>query len=409
MKSIKTKEIINSIKERPNSYLVMALLIVLTCIFFYQRFFLTFIFFSIITVAGLIYAILRKKDENNTTENFSIAGLFAIALVFYFYALIYLSYSFHDLDISLPKMVKGCMSPNEQGDAIGGIMNGIVGICISSFTALAFYAQYKANQQVKDQFLNEQIQTLVFKAIENKNFLISSTFGYGAENSLERIIKNLTESLENSIIKDFGIDIIHNPEKYEQNLIPNKFIKLLISRINEEKEIKEREEIYERTIKNEFQVKQILHCFIANESKQTIKENKIQGAYLLVQLLIQDNLDFVYSYITQINFIIQQIDKLNVSKEIYLYFFGTLKNEEICLLLYLRLYSISNLRGLNTLVLDKIDIDERFIQQLLKSNISLNYTNKLLVGEITIKQMIEEIKRIEKYCDEFPILDKLRE
>ena len=68
-------------------------------------------------------------------------------------------------------------------------------------------------------------------------------------------------------------------------------------------------------------------------------------------------------------------------------------------MLYLYLYSIPNKIAATSLInLDRIDINAKFIEQIQKSNISLNYSNKLLVGEITIKELIEEIKRIEKYC-----------
>ncbi|MFN5848904.1 MAG: hypothetical protein ACK43K_10460, partial [Chitinophagales bacterium] len=75
----------------------------------------------------------------------------------------------------------------------------------------------------------------------------------------------------------------------------------------------------------------------------------------------------------------------------------------MCLLLYLYLYSIPKIVGYNKIILDEIKLDARFIEKIQSSELSINYSNELLIGEITIKQMIEEVKRIEKYCEEFPI------
>jgi len=327
--------------------------------------------------------------NNNDREVINNLGI-VIVIIFLIPIILICTAICHDNGFDMAKV-------GQIGDVVGGITNPLVAIIAIFFSFLAFYIQYKANKQVQDQFNNERTLSLVFKAIQNKDNLITYAFNKDGKLVFEDEIKKLSKDLEDRIINDLMLDFVHNPEKHKPT---NKFIELLISRISKENEdeIKKRRE-------EKFYRKHLIEYFIDNESTRVIKENKVGEAsvYLLIQLIVQENLSFIYSYVAQINFILTQIEKLNESEQLYHYFFGTLKNEEICLLLYLYLYSIPNKRGLSLIILERIDINAKFVEQLQKSNISLNYTNQLLVGEITINSLIEEIKRIQKYCEEHPV------
>ena len=320
--------------------------------------------------------------------------LFAFGAILFTYAFYYTVILFFHFDLGDVIDTLSTKDPNEIGDTVGGILNPLFAISICIFTGLAFYSQYEANRQVQEQFKNERTLTLIFKAIENKDYLISSTFGKRRNEFLKKEVKKLSGFLEKLIIEDLKSDFKEETElaKHEST---NKFIKLVFERIKEKRDILKNLDIYDKKL--------LIEYFINNDSTRILKENKIGeagvGVYIFIQKILQENLSFIYNYVAQINFILTQIEKLNESEQLYHYFFGTLKNEEICLLLYLYLYSIPNKIAATSLInLDRIDINAKFIEQIQKSNISLNYSNKLLVGEITIKELIEEIKRIEKYC-----------
>lgn len=323
--------------------------------------------------------------------------LFALGAILFIYAFYYTIILFFHFDLGDVIDTLGTKEPNEIGDTVGGILNPLFAISICIFTGLAFYAQYEANKQVQEQFKNERTLNLIFKAIENKDNLISYAFNKDRNQVFEEVIKNLSDLLEEKIIDDLILDFVYCPGKHE---LTNNSLYLLISKIS-----KENQNEIKKKLEEKFYRKHLIEYFINNESTRIIKENKIgeAGVYIFIQKILQENLSFIYGYVAQINFILTQIEKLNESEQLYHYFFGTLKNEEICLLLYLYLYFILNKRVLNLIILDRIDINAKFIEQIQKSNISLSYTNNLLFGEITIKQMIEEIKRIEKYCAEYPV------
>lgn len=158
-----------------------------------------------IILFGFRYTVLKNNDRGNI-ENNTIAGLFAIAMVSFFYALFYLVWSFSKQDIVFPNMSLVNLRPNEQGDAIGGLMNAIIGICISSFTALAFYAQFDANKQVQNQFKIQQFESQFYELLKLYENIVQTIEynGKKGKKAFEELYNEL--KLVDSIIQTLNID-----------------------------------------------------------------------------------------------------------------------------------------------------------------------------------------------------------
>lgn len=57
------------------------------------------------------------------------------------------------------------LNPNEKGDALGGILNPIVGVVAIVVTYLAFYIQFLANRQVQNQFKIQQFESQFYEML----------------------------------------------------------------------------------------------------------------------------------------------------------------------------------------------------------------------------------------------------
>ncbi len=57
------------------------------------------------------------------------------------------------------------LSPNEKGDALGGVLNPIIGIVAILVTYLAFYIQFIANKQVQNQFRIQQFESQFYEML----------------------------------------------------------------------------------------------------------------------------------------------------------------------------------------------------------------------------------------------------
>jgi hypothetical protein len=96
--------------------------------------------------------------------------LIAISIILILYSLFYFInyYSYNDILFHFPQSVDNKnikLPPNEIGDSIGGILNPIIGFTASVLTFLAFYIQYKANNEQREIFNNTQLKE---KLIEHK-------------------------------------------------------------------------------------------------------------------------------------------------------------------------------------------------------------------------------------------------
>ncbi|MCE2963146.1 MAG: hypothetical protein ACK5UE_01605 [Chitinophagales bacterium] len=328
--------------------------------------------------------------------------LFALGAIFFIYAFCYTIILFFHFDLGDVIDSLSAKEANEIGDTVGGILNPLFAISICIFTGLAFYAQYEANKQVQDQFNNERTLALIYKAMDNKNEFLQSCFNKENKLNLVDEIRELSKQLKYRIIENLRYYFVYETEDIKENASMDKNSKRVINELRLAIGEDEKKRVFDKMFKEDFKNVYMIDFFINNNSNSFVKE-KIKNSYIFIQLIIQRYPNFVYRYITQVNYIIEQISIIKNPAQLYNYFYSTLRNEEMCLLLYLYLYSIPKIVGYNKIILDEIKLDARFIEKIQSSELSINYSNELLIGEITIKQMIEEVKRIEKYCEEFPI------
>ncbi|WBV61321.1 hypothetical protein PFY12_04165 [Chryseobacterium camelliae] len=61
---------------------------------------------------------------------------------------------------------KVLLKPNEIGDSIGGILNPLIGLIAAIFTFLAFLMQVYANEDIKQQFIEDKFEGRMFKLMD---------------------------------------------------------------------------------------------------------------------------------------------------------------------------------------------------------------------------------------------------
>lgn len=96
-----------------------------------------------------------QKDKSNNSIFIRILIVLSILLVLFSILLPFL--------ISKSPAFKELDALNEVGDAMGGIMNPFIAIAAVIVTGLAFWAQYQANEVVKNQFGMQQFENHVYK------------------------------------------------------------------------------------------------------------------------------------------------------------------------------------------------------------------------------------------------------
>ena len=106
---------------------------------------------------------MKKKDESIFDKSFWVFIIifsFSIGLICLLPYLFTLQYKFEDLNFS---------TTGQIGDTIGGTMTPFIAIAAALLTFIAFWVQYKANQQQTNQFKN-QAKDVTIERFENKFF-----------------------------------------------------------------------------------------------------------------------------------------------------------------------------------------------------------------------------------------------
>lgn len=142
-------------------------------------------------------------------RDYSLIFLITISIILLIYSLVYLvNYYIHnDLLVHFPSnenLKKEKLNPNEIGDSIGGTLNPIIAFSAFILTFLAFYIQYKANNEQRQIFQQNSIKE---KLIEHKNhktnvkifkILIKSMISYYKESG-ELLKKFINEESKNPL------------------------------------------------------------------------------------------------------------------------------------------------------------------------------------------------------------------
>lgn len=156
-------------------------------------------------------------------EGFAIIGF--IYLLFYFIN----AYSNYGILKNVPYDFKkggdnNYLSPNEKGDALGGVLNPIIGIIAILVTYLAFFIQFLANKQVQNQFKIQQFESQFYEMLrihkDNVNEMYLSAQGQKFEGryALELIYSELIFSYNTcKTIVDRNIIIGNNSYKLQSN------------------------------------------------------------------------------------------------------------------------------------------------------------------------------------------------
>lgn len=219
---------------------------------------------------------------------------FLIGIVFFLYTLWYTFQIFQANDLLLPKKIVGCLSPNEEGDMIGGIINPMIGFSICIFSALAFYAQYDANRQIQNEFrfnsANEVFNKLLDAKNENlRNYRSSNMNGLeGLEFDIKLEIKSILNAefeylLENSFRENPEYFI---NEYYSENIF---YIKDILKLKSEE----ERSLKYNESLKSADRLKKII--FYESKNQEFIeKKRAIYRKY--IEVFIQKKINFLFKY-----------------------------------------------------------------------------------------------------------------
>lgn len=133
---------------------------------------------------------IRKYDSNDNEETDYVLGmLIIIGVLLLIYTLSYIVayYTKNNILLQYPDNIdykeNRTLNPNEIGDSIGGVLNPLIGFTAAILTFLAFYIQFKANNEQRDLYYRNQQ-----KDIENleDNYKVNL-----------RIFKNLVESMLN--------------------------------------------------------------------------------------------------------------------------------------------------------------------------------------------------------------------
>lgn len=116
------------------------------------------IIFLLLSLIGIVIFIIFYLSKKEKLDNFStyLLILASCIITFGFYA----PFAFTDKD-----NVTDFINTGQIGDTFGGIMNPFISIAAIIVTGLAFYAQYKANKQVKDQFELQKFENQFYEML----------------------------------------------------------------------------------------------------------------------------------------------------------------------------------------------------------------------------------------------------
>lgn len=332
---------------------------------------------------------VSKNNSKSKIENYTIAGLFGIAMVSFFYSLTYLVLTFYELNIIIPRLEEGCMSPNEKGDAIGGTMNAIIGICLSSFTALAFYAQYEANKQVKDQFNLQRIRETIQESINQKNKFLDNFSSYdeymqkkhhGLVAIKEKLLVEIETELEMSISTFINQELETNPEQFINSgwLLEFGESGLLGQLINNQEKRAEIIARYRVPI-----IKNSRMLLFNTTSNSRFNEKKCDLYYRVIdtKLNTKTNKSFIYSYVLILNYIIELIEQIE-DKKLREFLYYSMSQEEQTMIIYIILGThVINQKERSSII--------NFMKEMLGKN---NYYNEHLSGI----DFLRDIELIEK-------------
>lgn len=132
-----------------------------------KLFILIFSFITIITFALSIYFIFHKY-KNNATEKEKDKSIIIITLILLSVCSYLLTISLdqtNDLLILPVDKIKDYSKIGAYGDLIGGLMNPVIAFIGIIAALLAFYAQYRANQQVQEQFKVQQFESQFYERL----------------------------------------------------------------------------------------------------------------------------------------------------------------------------------------------------------------------------------------------------
>lgn len=122
------------------------------------------IFISVLLLASLIIGCISIGNPDLIKRNYSkslIWGLMIISCAFIVFSLL--------MPIVMPQFLKivgdEIKDYHELGDAVGGLMNPFIAIAAVIVTGLAFYMQYQANQQIRDQFKIQQFESQFYEML----------------------------------------------------------------------------------------------------------------------------------------------------------------------------------------------------------------------------------------------------
>ncbi|WP_117883737.1 hypothetical protein [Aureibaculum luteum] len=142
---------------------------------------------------------MKKKDP-------VLIGLIVLSIILIIYSLFYFInyYSYNDLLFHFPESVDDKnlkLPPNEIGDSIGGVLNPIIAFSASVLTFLAFYIQFKANNE----------QRKIFQATIKKEKTIEHNRHKANINIFKALINSMTEYYNKS--GDLLIEFINREEE----------------------------------------------------------------------------------------------------------------------------------------------------------------------------------------------------
>lgn len=150
----------------------------------------------------------KKRNENQEEKktDFIQILLVSIGILMLFFSFLYLFnyYNENDILIHYPENQKSDnsnLSPNEIGDSIGGTLNPIIGITGAILTFLAFYIQFKANNEQR-KFFYIGLQNERDKRIDENNSFNEQERKNHITNI--KILKSLIESMLDNYISMTG-------------------------------------------------------------------------------------------------------------------------------------------------------------------------------------------------------------
>jgi len=187
------------------------LLIIVTTISF--SFLLGYLFFK-----GMF--IKKKKEIDSGINFFTLSILFSIFIFFLLITSTYCSV-LNDLD----KHKNNYSNIGSYGDYIGGTINPVIAFIAVIATGCAFFVQYKANMEIKNQFLTQQnkeheqnFQNQLFKLIDFHHIIVES---------IEIDVSTINIDELKKIILEFPYDHFKiTPNKYLLKIFNNEIITL---------------------------------------------------------------------------------------------------------------------------------------------------------------------------------------